>query len=91
MITDFLTTKDVFCPHVLERYKPENGWLPNNPYGHFAWNFYDSKLLLTVETIIRVIGKKVYVNFDNETQRGFRCVKCQLIQDIFKKDRKSVV
>ena len=86
MITDFFDIDEVVCPHVLDHYK---AWEPLNNYGHFAWNFFDIRLLVTIEVLHLALNKPMYVNdyavHGTETQRGLRCVLCQIIQGIFKK------
>jgi hypothetical protein len=85
MITEYFKISEVVCPHVLEHYSLSNGWIPNNPYGHFAWDFFDYRLLANTEAIHRALGKTILINNGSATQRGLRCVLCKLIKDVFKK------
>jgi hypothetical protein len=80
MITDYFKKEELMCPHVLQHYA---GWPPNNPYGHFAWNFWDIQFLANLEAIHKALGKTIIINNGTNTQRGLRCVRCQLIIDVF--------
>jgi hypothetical protein len=84
MITDYFSIDEMVCPHVVEKYK---NWEPCNNFGHFAWNFFDMRLLVTLEIIHKLLDKSILVNNykygGNNSQRGFRCVKCQLMQDVY--------
>ena len=77
MIIDFFDLNEVFCPEVCKK------------YGDFAWNFMDSKLLIVMEALRMRLNKSIYVNdyavHGKLTQRGFRCVQCQLQKDVFQK------
>jgi hypothetical protein len=53
-------------------------------YGDVAWNFFDPRLLITIDKIREKIGKPIFVNnwqvhgqFD---ERGFRCLKCSIVK-----------
>jgi hypothetical protein len=85
MITDYFDIEEVVCPHVLDYYR---AWEPLNSYGHFAWNFFDIRLLVTVEILHLALNKHMYVNdytvYGVFSQRGFRCVKCQEMVDLYK-------
>jgi hypothetical protein len=76
MITDFFDLNEVFCPEVVHK------------YSEFAWNFLDVRLAITIESIRMRLNKAIYVNdysvHGKLTQRGFRCVKCQLMTDVYK-------
>ena len=63
--------KELACPHIF------------NKYGEVAWQFFDDKLLMTLDLIRDQLGP-IYVNnwdmggeFD---ERGFRCIFCSLVQ-----------
>jgi hypothetical protein len=69
--------QEICCPHVYEK------------YGQFAWNFYDIRGIILINTIRDRIGKAVFVN-DYEihgelTQRGLRCPECQIVKDYAEK------
>lgn len=64
---------ELVCPDVYEH------------FGEIAWQFFDSRLLITIDTIRQKIGKPIFINdwqihgrFD---ERGFRCLKCNIVQD----------
>ena len=85
MITDIFDIEEVVCFHVYHGYKDRP---PLNIYGHFAWNFFDIRLLADVEVLRLAINLPFYVNDYTVhgvlSQRGFRCIKCQLMQDVYK-------
>jgi len=71
MKSKYFTLKELVCPHVLAK------------YGERAWMFLDSRLILNLDTIRERIGKPIYVNRGNLTQRGLRCPQCQIVHDKF--------
>jgi hypothetical protein len=54
-------------------------------FGEVAWQFFDNRLLITIDTIRQRIGRVITVNdwqvHGQFTQRGFRCLQCQLVKD----------
>jgi len=72
MKSKYFQLKELVCPHVLAK------------YGERAWMFLDSRLILNLDTIRERIGKPIYVNTGNLTQRGLRCPKCQIVKDKIK-------
>jgi hypothetical protein len=71
--------------------KPEYFDLPElvcedvfNEYGERAWQFFDSRLLITLDTIRDRIGKPIFVNdwqiHGSYSQRGLRCFRCDLVK-----------
>ena len=77
MITDFFSIDEIVCQEVYHK------------YGIFALNFFDMRLLVTMEAIRMRLNKPIHVNdysvHGKFTQRGFRCVQCQLQKDVFQK------
>ena len=71
MKAKYFTLFELVCPHVLAK------------YGERAWMFLDSRLILNLDTIRERIGKPIYVNRGNLTQRGLRCPQCQIVKDKF--------
>jgi hypothetical protein len=75
-INKYFDLEELVCKHVLDR------------YGDFAWNFFDAHLLETLVILREHIDKSTYVNNysigGQFSQRGFRCVQCQLMQDVYK-------
>jgi hypothetical protein len=55
-----------------------------NKYGVFAWNFFDVKLLITLDSIRDRINKAIHVNdwqvHGTFTQRGLRCPECSIVK-----------
>jgi hypothetical protein len=72
MIDSYYDIKELVCPHVYEKYKD------------FAWNFFDPRLLIMINTIRDRINKQIMVNnwaLGGEfSQRGLRCPKCSIVQ-----------
>lgn len=56
-----------------------------NTYGERAWQFFDLRLLIMLDTIRDRIGKPIFVNdwqiHGQYSQRGLRCLRCDLVQD----------
>lgn len=71
MKAKYFTLFELVCPHILAKYKER------------AWMFLDSRLILNLDTIRERIGKPIYVNRGNLTQRGLRCPQCQIVKDKF--------
>ena len=64
--------KELVCQHVYDKYK------------NFAWNFFDFRLIVTINTLRDRINKAIYVNswdsggkFD---ERGLRCPHCGIVK-----------
>lgn len=62
-----------------------------NHFGLTAWEFFDQRLLITIDKIREVINKPIFVNnwqvhgeFD---ERGFRCIQCSLVKKAIKENR----
>lgn len=60
-------------------------------FGEIAWQFFDARLLATIDIIRQKIGKPIEVNnwkaggqFD---ERGFRCIQCSLVQKAISEKR----
>lgn len=73
MIPDYFGLEELICPHVY--YK----------FGNFAWNFFDTRLIMTLDAIRDRIGRAIFVNDWHKkgqfSQRGLRCPECQLVKD----------
>lgn len=71
----YFSLDELMCPHAY------------NQFGEMTWSFFDPRLLQVLDTIREHIDKSIYVNnwmIKGEfSQRGFRCVKCQLVRDAF--------
>lgn len=69
----FFDLPEICCPHVY------------NKYGEFAWNFFDPRAIILINTFRDRIGKAIFVNdweiHGNFSQRGLRCLKCEIVQD----------
>lgn len=55
-----------------------------NTYGERAWQFFDIRLLVTLDTIRDRIGKPIFINnwmvHGQYSQRGLRCFRCDLVK-----------
>jgi hypothetical protein len=70
--------KELVCPHVYNR------------FGETAWQFFDDKMLMTIDLLRDQLGAIYVNNWDIDglfTQRGFRCLQCALVQDAIKESR----
>ena len=72
----YFTLPELICEHVYDK------------YGEIAWQFFDLRLLVTIEKIREYLNKAMIINnwqiHGQFSQRGLRCPQCQLIQDIYK-------
>jgi hypothetical protein len=81
------TLKELTCPHVFSK------------FGEVAWQFFDDKMLMTIDLIRDQLGP-IYVNnwdFDKKMrdltgmslfdERGFRCIQCSLVKDAIAQNR----
>jgi len=68
---------EIICPDVF------------NKYGDFAWNFFDPRLLLTIDRIRTKLNKKIIINnWQNGgkySQRGLRCLTCSIVKSQYNK------
>jgi hypothetical protein len=59
-------------------------------YGQTAWQFFDPRLLETIDHLREKLVKAIFVNNwkegGNLDERGFRCLKCQTVKDNYNKD-----
>jgi len=72
-VPTYFSIDELVCEHVY------------NKYGAKAWMFFDTELLIMLDTIRDRIGKPIYVNdwmvHGKYSQRGLRCLKCEIVQD----------
>lgn len=64
----YFSLKELVCPHVIAK------------YGERSWQFLDSRLIYTIDTFRERIGRRVFVNTGDLTQRGLRCAKCEIVK-----------
>jgi len=73
----YFDIQELVCQHVYDK------------YGLFSWNFFDPRLIITLNTIRDRIGKPIYVNdwqiHGDKSQRGLRCPQCEIVKDYFEK------
>lgn len=72
MIKDYFDLQEIICPDVYKK------------YGQIAWSFFDPRLFATMLALRQRLNKSIFVNDWNESgplsQRGFRCIQCELVQ-----------
>jgi len=65
--------EELVCPEVFSK------------YGYQAWSFFDPRILITLETVRRNIGKPIIINTwkdgGTQTQSGLRCNLCSLVKE----------
>jgi hypothetical protein len=75
----YFSLDEIMCPHVYDQ------------FGEMSWSFMDIRLLTTLEIIREHIDKSIYVNnwmvHGDFSQRGFRCIQCQLVKDAIKQNK----
>jgi hypothetical protein len=73
---DYFSLDELVCPEIYKH------------FGDVAWQFFDSRLLITIDTLRQKLGRRITVNdwqvHGQFTQRGFRCLQCQLVKDAIK-------
>jgi hypothetical protein len=56
-----------------------------NKFGTDAFKFFDPRLLITIDTLRDRIGRPIFINdwqvHGKFSQRGLRCLKCEIVQD----------
>lgn len=73
-MSEHFKLEELVCQHVYQK------------YGEFAWNFFDPRLLILIDAIREKINKRIFVNTKGKfTQRGLRCIQCEIVQDKIKK------
>ena len=75
----YFSLDELVCEHVY------------NFYGDIAWQFFDPRLLITIDRLRERFNKPMYVNdwqiHGQFSQRGFRCLQCQLELDAVKNNK----
>ena len=71
--------EELVCPHVFKK------------FGDIAWQFFDERLLMTLDIIREKLNKPIFVNnWDQDgkfDERGFRCIQCSLVKKAIKEKR----
>ena len=71
----YFTLPELVCSEVYDK------------YGDTAWQFFDIRLLLTIEKIREVLNKPMIINnwqaHGQFSQRGLRCVQCDLMKSVY--------
>jgi len=70
---------ELACPHIYDK------------FGAVAWQFFDQRILITLDILRDKFNKPIYINdwqvhgrFD---ERGFRCIQCSLVKKAIKEKR----
>jgi len=78
-IPTYFTLDELVCPHVYDK------------FGETAWQFFDQRLLITIDLLRERLNKPIFVNdwqvhgrFD---ERGFRCIQCELVKKAITENR----
>jgi len=74
----YFTIDELVCPHVYDK------------FGEIAWQFFDQRLLITIDLIREKIGRPIYINdwqvHGNFNERGFRCLQCPIVRQAWRKN-----
>jgi hypothetical protein len=77
IIPTYFTLDELVCEHVY------------NVFGKTAWQFFDPRLIITIDRLREKLNKPIYVNdwqvHGNLSQRGFRCIQCDLVKEAIAK------
>lgn len=69
----YFSLDELVCQHVYDK------------YGAFAYNFFDPRILVMIDTIRDRINKAIFINNwqvpGGFSQRGLRCPECQIPKD----------
>jgi hypothetical protein len=56
-----------------------------NKFGDMAWQFFDEKVVITLDWVRRTLNKPIIVNTWHEggefDERGLRCIQCKIVRD----------
>jgi hypothetical protein len=79
IIPTYFTLDELVCEHVY------------NVFGKTAWQFFDPRLIITIDRLREKLNKPIYVNdwqiHGSLSQRGFRCIQCDLVKEAIAKDQ----
>lgn len=71
-VPNYFSLDELVCEHVY------------NKYGAKAWMFFDTELLVMLDTIRDRIGKPIFINdwqiHGTYSQRGLRCPHCSIVE-----------
>lgn len=79
---EYFSLDEMVCPHVY------------SVYGHIAWQFFSPRLIITLDVLRKHFEKPIYVNnwqiHGQFSQRGFRCIQCELVKKAVREKRMYV-
>ena len=69
----YFTLDELVCQHVFDK------------YGFTAWEFFDPRFLITIDTLRERIGRPIFLNdwqvHGVQSQSGLRCPFCSIVKD----------
>lgn len=72
----YFSVEEMVCPHVFSKFQGNE---------RMIWNFFDPRLLITLDKIREMLGSPITVNNWKDggsfTQRGLRCNICPLVKE----------
>ena len=72
-IKTYFDIRELVCPHIYDKFR------------EYAWQFFDPRLLETLQVIREALNRPIYVNnYDsggNFDERGYRCNICNIPKD----------
>jgi hypothetical protein len=76
---EYFTIDELVCPHVYDK------------FGDIAWQFFDQRLLITLDLIRERLNKPIFINdwqvHGHIHQSGFRCIQCDLVKKAISEGR----
>ena len=75
----YFDLEELACPHIYKK------------FGVICWQFFDEKLLITIDWLRKSLNKPIFVNSwqigGSYSQRGFRCIQCPLVKSAYTQGR----
>lgn len=65
----YFKIKELVCKHCLAKYSESQ-----------LWTFLDDRYKETIDVIREILGVSMVCNYEDNTQRGARCNKCDLVK-----------
>jgi len=78
-IPEYFDLQELACPHIFKK------------FGKVTWQFFDPRLLKTLDWLRESLNKPIFVNSwqigGSLDERGFRCIKCELVKKAIEEKR----
>lgn len=78
-IPEYFDLEELACPHVFKK------------FGKVTWQFFDPRLLMLLDWLRNSLKRPIFVNSwqigGNLDERGFRCIKCDLVKNAISENR----